>query len=498
MGCGSSKTVHQRKAKSISSSSSSSKSHKKQKKSKNEQYKNYQKPVTKEIIINLQTLQQYIFLEKQIANLEAENVVQGLEANKKEFDVACRQIDQLNSQPPTPGDDYDTALENHNRVLSSLQAQKLHLEALINELAGEVAILQSSIDTRDDMLEKLFGGTYGSTLEDELEDEYNKASHKLGHVKAFSGHWEAAIVYSKKSYDQMSTGYSYWVNANPDKFPEHKEAMAGGAVIPQQLQLVADARSWLLAATTNLTSSVRILLDTLKVQIPYCHPPELDTLNKAIHHIFIDSRTVDRHHHAGKVYYSMGTRAGGLVKWLETVQTKNIQADLDQAENYAKKCQAALRAERLKLIRIQVADKIGAEALAEFDKAITEGNTETLKTSFSDAAFQANSANTASTAFSKGLKKHASVRLTNVKEEEAQTLPEDKPEAKTDFEVIPLEQLAAQPTRAQLYGEMFALIEESQETRKKLENIQDSEKSRQNQALQARLQSRRRRNVDKQ
>ena len=213
------------------------------------------------------------------------------------------------------------------------------------------------------MLEKLFGGTYGSTLEDELEDEYNKASHKLGHVKAFSGHWEAAIVYSKKSYDQMSTGYSYWVNANPDKFPESKEAMAGGAVIPQQLQLVADARSWLLAATTNLTSSVRILLDTLKVQIPYCHPPELDTgkwlkmrknekwakighenwsqfnlllkfpryfttffiLNKAIHHIFIDARTIDRHHHAGKVYYSMGTRAGGLVKWLETVQTKNIQ-----------------------------------------------------------------------------------------------------------------------------------------------------------------------------
>ena len=176
---------------------------------------------------------------------------------------------------------------------------------------------------------------------------------------------------------------------------------------------------------------------------------------------------------------------------------RSVQTDLDQAENYAKKCQNALRAERLKLIRIQVADKIGAEALAEFDKAITEGNTEILKTSFSDAAFQANSANAASAVFSKNLKKHASVRLTNVKEEEAQTLPEDKPEKPSEFEAIPLEQLAAQPTRAQLYGEMFALIEESQETRKKLENIQDSEKNRQNQALQARLRSRRRRNVEK-
>ena len=72
----------------------------------------------------------------------------------------------------------------------------------------------------------------------------------------------------------------------------------------------------------------------------------------------------------------MGTRAGGLVKWLETVQTKNIQADLDQAEAYAKQCQTALRAERLKLIRIQVASKIGEEALAEFDRAVAEDENE--------------------------------------------------------------------------------------------------------------------------
>ena len=279
MGCGSSKHVHQRKnIKSISSSSSSSsgKSKKKHKKDK----KLSLAPPKNEIVINLQTLQQYIFLEKQIANLEAENVVQELESNKKAYDVVCKQIDQLNAQPPTPGDDYDTALENHNLVLGSSQSQKLHLESLINELAEATATLQSSIDARDDMLEQLFGGTYGSTLEDELEDEYNKASHKLGHVKAFAAHWEAAIVYSKKSYDQLAEGYSYWVKGNPDNFPEQKEAMANGVVVPQQLKLVADARSWLLAATTNLTSSVRILLETLKVQIPYCHPPELDTVKK--------------------------------------------------------------------------------------------------------------------------------------------------------------------------------------------------------------------------
>merc|ERR1712007_151488 len=117
----------------------------------------------------------------------------------------------------------------------------------------------------------------------------------------------------------------------------------------------------------------------------------------------------------------MGTRAGGLVKWLETVQTKNIQSDLDQAENYAKKCQAALRAERLKLIRVQVADKIGAEALAEFDKAVEDTNNDQnsgddvfRKASFADAAFQANSASNAQNAFNKGLKKHASVRLIDV------------------------------------------------------------------------------------
>ena len=169
---------------------------------------------------------------------------------------------------------------------------------------------------------------------------------------------------------------------------------------------------------------------------------------------------------------------------------------LCQAENYAKQCQSALRAERLKLIRVQVADKIGAEALAEFDKAASEGESKTT-TTFADAAFQAGSVNSASNVFMAGkIKRHASVRLTDVKEEEAQTLPEDKPSEKEQFEPIPLEQLAAQPTRAQLYGEMFALIEENQESRKKLETIQESEKARQSEALQKRLQSRRRRKLE--
>ena len=198
----------------------------------------------------------------------------------------------------------------------------------------------------------------------------------------------------------------------------------------------------------------------------------------------------------------MGTRSGGLVKWLETVQNKNIQSDLEQAEIYAKQCQNALQAERLKLIRIQVADKIGADALAEFDKTVSlqainkqAENDEDLfskNLSFADLATQATNVSN----FNQKLKRHTSVRLTDVKEEEAQTLPEDKPKEKPTFETIPLEQLAAQPTRAQLYGEMFALIEENQESTKKLQNIQDSEKARQNQALQARLQSRRRRKLE--
>lgn len=491
---------HNKKSPSSNSSSSSGSSKKKAKKKTvtivEETRLTQPSQVATEIVINLATLQRYISLEKQVAQLEADNVVSTNDACKKEYDVCCRQIDQLNSSPPSPGDDYDTALENHNRMLTSLQSQKMHLEEQIKKTAMEVSQLQASVDEREDMLQQLFGGTYGSSLEDELESEYNRASQRLGHVKAFAGHWDAAIVYCKKSYEQMSTGYQYWVKASPNNYPDQVQALSQGVVVPAQLQLVADARSWLLASTTNLTTAVRILLDTLKVQIPYCHPPELDTLNKAIHHIFIDSRTADRHHHAGKVYYSMGTRSGGLNKWLEAVHTKNIQSDLAEAEQYAKQCQNALRMERLRLIRLQVQDKIGADALAEFDRAVSEQETAATasqtsttnsKPAIGDVFTAAAAMNTA-----KKLKRNATVHVTNVDSNAAEEIKSEEPQ----FEAIPLEQLAAQPTRAQLYGEMFAIIEENKESRNKLVEINNEEKQKQKSALQAKLSARRRRKVD--
>lgn len=49
------------------------------------------------------------------------------------------------------------------------------------------------------------------------------------------------------------------------------------------------------------------------------------------------------------------------------------------------------------------------------------------------------------------------------------------------------------PTRAQLYGHMFALMEESTEAESRLKEIDDSAKQKQNAALHAKLSQRRRR-----
>jgi len=320
---------------SSSSSSNSSSSHKNKKKSKKLMKRQDSQLLTKDtymtkstsisqtpsappiIEINVDTLHKYITLEKTIRSLENKNITSAHLSSKEELDAVCKHIDQLNSVPPSPGEDYDTALENHNRTLMSLHGQKLHLESTIKDLVEKLQNLQKSMDERDDMLEALFGGCYGSSLEDQLEEAYIKAANKLGHIRAFYQHWKAAIMYTQKAFEQISTGYQFWQRSFPKNFPGMEEAIANSQIVPEQIAQVTNARSWFVACSTNLGTAVRICLETLKVQIPYCQPNEIETLNKAIHHIFIDAKTSDRHLHAGKVYYSMGTRAGGLYKWLK-------------------------------------------------------------------------------------------------------------------------------------------------------------------------------------
>jgi len=509
---------------SSSSSSSSSKSNKKEKNSKKNKHvqenlssqnqvfrdsfqtKEYPTlpKVQESISITLETLQSYISMESTISILHSQNVISKHNSIKQEYDSVCKHIDQLNDSPPSPGDDYDTALENHNRILISLNEQKTHLEQQIVILVGKMTTLQNTMDNRDDLLEKIFGGTYGSSLEDQLEEEFIRAANKEGHVSAFYQHWNAAISYTKKSFEQMNTGYQYWQKSYPGNFPNEIKMIASGAAIINHMTLVTNARSWFLASSTNLSTAVRICLETLKVTIPYCNPPELDTLNKAIHHIFIDSKTVQRHVHAGKVFYSMGTRAGGLLKWLENTLQKFIIKDYEKAKEYTEKCRKALYNERKRLIRKQVENKLGLEVLQNFDnemakieeppsiavsqeKANEDLNMNRLLSEVDTNLPQVTELPKVSTT------ETVTVQTTTTTTTSIETEQESE---KSEIKAIDLKDLAPQPTRAMVYGQMFALMEDHQDNVDKLQEIEDKTKDNRNKALKEKLSMRRRRKVD--
>lgn len=451
---------------------------------------------TEKVEITRELLDEYLLLEKLIRQLERKSVLAQYTTAKTELDATCKQIDQTHASLPQQGEDYDTALENHTQLLTSLQAQKNHLERQIADLAPSVEKLKTNYIKRDKILENIFGGLYGSTLEDQLEAELINTNKRVDHIRTFSTHWQSATTYTEKAFEQMNSGYNFWQRASPKNF--NQAAQVAGAVIPEQLQIVADTRSWLLAANANLSSAVRILIDTLQIKIPYCQPNELDTLNKAIHHIFIDCKSETRHEHAGKVYYSMGSRSGGLLKWLKAVWSMSISEDLKQTVLQSEALDHKLREERIRLLKQEAAEQLGEQAIQEIEDAQAHAKqnddeniypsleAESKLVALNDPSMSLESAATALAAMG--------VLTNNIKAAEAENLNTSVHQSDVNqIEAMSLADIAPQPTRAQLYGHMFALMEESNEAETRLKEIDDSTKQKQNAALKAKLSQRRRR-----
>ena len=275
MGCGPST---QQPIKGLSSKSSSSSSEKSNKNKKNtspklisvakasSQHGSYVS-TTEKTNITRELLDEYLHTEKLIRQLERKSVLSQYTTAKTDYDAICKQVDQTHANLPQQGEDYDTALENHTTLLASLNAQKLHLERQIADFAPSVEKLREHYNKRDKILENIFGGLYGSTLEDQLEAELINTNKRVEHIRSFSTHWQSAVTYTEKGFEQLNSGYSFWQRAHPRNFDQ--STIVAGAVIPEQLQIVADTRSWLLAANANLSSAVRILIDTLQVEVPY-------------------------------------------------------------------------------------------------------------------------------------------------------------------------------------------------------------------------------------
>jgi len=72
----------------------------------------------------------------------------------------------------------------------------------------------------------------------------------------------------------------------------------------------------MVAASQNIQGAQRYLAH---VQFPYCNPPEVATLDKAVAYIYTDMQTDDRHGHALACYSTTSKRCGALLQWIHQV-----------------------------------------------------------------------------------------------------------------------------------------------------------------------------------
>lgn len=113
-----------------------------------------------------------------------------------------------------------------------------------------------------------------------------------------------------------------------------------------------------MAASQNLQGAQRYLVN---IQLPYCAPDEVETLDKAISFIFTDMQSEERHGHALDCYHTTYRRAGALRQWLEQVLSTTIARDLYELTEECKARAAELRSERIRLIRNRIQELTGKE-----------------------------------------------------------------------------------------------------------------------------------------
>jgi hypothetical protein len=83
--------------------------------------------------------------------------------------------------------------------------------------------------------------------------------------------------------------------------------------------MATETRNNVIAASQNITSAHRYLNT---IEFPYCKPAEMDTLNKAVNHIYSDMQIPERQKHAMQCYSTTHKRAAALLQWFDHVSTE--------------------------------------------------------------------------------------------------------------------------------------------------------------------------------
>ncbi|XP_066971540.1 uncharacterized protein synr isoform X1 [Macrobrachium rosenbergii] len=344
----------------------------------------------REITVDRSTLEEYLQVEREIAEEEQNNPIQPLELKSDQLGKLTNEIEtlevhlqELEKQTEKEKADVDllensdgdlkaTLLEMGNSFDEQMAKEKAEYLAALNkqeiterelethrktrdQVAEEVAELeirarklQKLYKRHDDLMDRLFGGEYGSALENALEAELDELEAHRCRIMEANFKWRQAQMMLEYACKQLAVAVQKWQDlpAIPTIDLEIRYSVA------------AETRNNLVAAGQNISGAQRYLDN---VTFPYCAPSEVETLNKATEYVFTDMQSNERHQHAQTCYTTTHKRANALLQWFDTVINNTIMKDLNDINERVKQKTIALRRERVRLIKAKAKELWGTD-----------------------------------------------------------------------------------------------------------------------------------------
>lgn len=360
-----------------------------------------------------------------------------------------------------------TEMEDCYKRIVALQSRQSALESEIASLNLDQQELHKHYKEQDEILDSIFDGAYGSELEDKLEDELDKQLERKQRIEVAYQKWRHADNYVQAASRQLNYAYDRWQSIQRISFHNFQNRML-------IIQVAGQARSYLIAASQNLSASHRVLDH---VKFPYCTKEEIMTLNKAISYIFIDAQTKARHGHAGEVYRTTRDRCYVLSQWTNHVITKVVQKDLEASRAQCADLSNKLRAERSRLMREKIEEETGEKVLLdEPDSGIETDDDEpsSMAAAAEDVAEDQN---------------------LDEKIKEAEKDPDGEEDATAGDSSkpapLPLDELAPAPEKEELFGNLDAVMTEYEKQKNEYAKEMEANRARQTADFQMKLQARR-------
>nr|XP_053628116.1 uncharacterized protein LOC128685587 [Cherax quadricarinatus] len=254
--------------------------------------------------IDRNTLDEFLKIEREIAQVESNNPMQPLELKTDQLVRLNQEIDQLEEHirdlekesskfgekmvdavetrqffiengiqedPLTPEQEKYLDTANKKEIAAQeLEAHKKQRDQVskeIAELETKANHLHELYKRHDNLLDRMFGDQYGSELENQLEAELDDLEAHRGRIMEANFKWRQAQMMLEYACKQLAIAVQKWQDlpALPTIDLEIRYSVA------------AETRNNLVAASQNIQGAQRYLDN---VNFPYCAPSEVDTLNK--------------------------------------------------------------------------------------------------------------------------------------------------------------------------------------------------------------------------